>query len=137
VLDKTAQRIEKLLGKELPPNAMPADRYMGPDRLIVPVRRTSIEKGRSLQIKVIVLADDVRRVVVRWRPLGADQWRDGSFEHMARSIYRATIPAGAATSPGFEYCFEVNVGDDKMLKYPATAPDLNRSVVVVPGNEEE
>ncbi|NMC19876.1 MAG: hypothetical protein GYA33_05585 [Thermogutta sp.] len=121
--------LEQMLGEPLPPEARPGTNYDGPPRLIVPTQRTLLTAGEAFRLKVILLGSVPDRAVLRWRPLGDEDFRGVPLEHEARGVYRVTIPADDL--PGdFEYYLEAQTGDVR-LRYPAAAPDVNRSVVVL------
>lgn len=121
--------LEKLLGGSLPPEARPGTGYDGPPRLIVPTQRTLLTAGEPFRLKVIALGLVPDRAVLRWRPLGEEGFRDVPLEHDARGVYRVTIPPENLAGD-FEYYLEVQTGDVRLL-YPAAAPQVNRSVVVL------
>ena len=133
VLDATGERLKQYLGTELPDDALPSDEYAGPERLIVPVRQTSVQEGEALEVKVIVLSrEGVDDVALHWRPLDGEDYRTVPAGHVARGVYRVTVPAQAARPVGFEYYVDAHLSGGKELVHPASAPELNRSVVVTP-----
>jgi len=121
--------LEQLLGEPLPPEARPATIYDGPPRLIAPTQRTLLTAGENFRLKVIVLGLVPDRAVLRWRPLGDEDFREVALEHDARGVYRATIPERNLAGD-FEYYVEAQTGDTR-LRYPAAAPEVNLSVVVL------
>ena len=117
-------RLEKILGKPLPADCAIPVTYAGKDRLIVPTVRSVVNKGESLPIKIIALAkDSVKFVTFHVRPLGKGEWKEMPATHVARSVYEAKLPAA---QDDFEYY--ITAGDN--LVWPATAPQLNQTVVV-------
>ncbi|GAB6187037.1 malectin domain-containing carbohydrate-binding protein [Thermopirellula anaerolimosa] len=122
--------LEQMLGEPLPPEAQPGTDYEGPPRLIVPTQRTLLTAGEAFRVKVIVLGFTPDRPVLRWRPLGDKEFRDVPLEHDARGVYRATIGADILTGD-FEYYVEAQTGGVARLRYPAAAPGVNLSVVVL------
>ena len=52
-----------------------------------------------------------------------------ALTHISRGVYEVTIPAGAIAGADFEYYISTGTGTEKTV-YPATAPELNRTVVV-------
>jgi hypothetical protein len=60
--------------------------------------------------------------------LGSGDFSATPLEHVARGVYKATLPAEAVKAD-FEYYVQATVGD-KPLLFPPTAPALAQSVVV-------
>ena len=52
--------------------------------------------------------------------------------HVARGVYRVTLPAEAAKAD-LEYYVQVSSRDGRELRFPAAAPSLCQTVVVVRG----
>jgi hypothetical protein len=103
--------------------------YDGPLRVIVPAVRTSLEAGEALALKVLVLAKEGPvSASLRWREMGRGEFRSVPLEHKARGVYTLTLPPPAGA---IEYYVEVEaVGET--ARFPATAPELNQTVVVLP-----
>jgi len=119
------QHILPMLGMKPKPTA-----YTGPTRLIVPTVRTLLEAGERLDLKVIALADQEKmKPILYVRPLGGDAFREVACKHVARGVYRAAVrpPDGG----DFEYYVEI-LADGEPVRWPATAPDLCQTVVVMP-----
>jgi hypothetical protein len=103
--------------------------YPGQPRLIVPTVRSVVPAGETLQLKIIALArQPVKSVTVKLRPLGNGEWRALEASHVARATWQALLPG---TAEDFEYFIEARTADDKTLRWPATAPDLNQTVVAM------
>jgi hypothetical protein len=118
-----------MLGRELPPNVLLSRAYDGPLRVFVPAARTSLEAGEALKIKAVVLSEGTPdSAAIRWREMGRGEFRSVPLEHKARGVYTATLtpPAGA-----IEYYVEIKAGGET-AHFPATAPGLNLTVVVLP-----
>ena len=102
--------------------------YQGSPRLIVPTVRTLLAPGEVLSLKVIVLDNrPARSIALLWRSLGVGQFRTMLFQHVARAVYQVALP-----SPGedFEYRIEVTAADGTNLTWPATAPEINQTVLL-------
>jgi hypothetical protein len=120
--------LEKALGGKLPADLQPATAYAGKPRLIVPTVRSVAKRGEPLKLKIIALDQQpVKSVVVKLRPLGKGDWRILPAQHLARGVWTATLPAA---TEDFEYQVEAETADGKKLAWPATAPQLNQTVVV-------
>jgi hypothetical protein len=128
-LDQYDTDLAKITGAPLPVTAAPSGSYAGPDRLIVPTVRTRVAAGERLTLTVILLghgpAGASASGSLYWRPLGSDAFARVPLAHVARSVYRATIPACSKNVTAFEYY--VKAGN---LVFPATAPKLDQTVVV-------
>jgi hypothetical protein len=127
---KSAHKLElhdaalaKASGKPLPP--IPSA-YAGKPRLIVPTVRSVVTRGESLKLKIIALdKQPMKSVTVHFRPLGKGGWQTIPATHLARAVYEVKLPAA---QDDFEYY--VTAGN--ALVWPATAPQLNQTVVVMP-----
>lgn len=120
--------LEKILGTSLPPSCTPSTQYEGPARLIVPTVRGIVEPRKPLALKIITLGGQpVKSLVVRVRPLGGESWQEIKVQPVARAIYNVTLPP---TDSDFEYHITALTADGHELVWPATAPELNQTVVV-------
>ena len=128
-LEETGQQLAEALGNPLPDDARPAKQYEGPLRLVVPTVRTMVTCGEPLNLKVIVLSaappDDVR---LHWRPLGPGPFTGVAAQHVARGVYRFTLPPDQIKTD-VEYYVEASAAGST-ARFPATAPSLNQTVVV-------
>lgn len=99
--------------------------YQGTPRMIVPCVRSVVNKGESLKLKIIALAKQpVSSVIVHVRPLGRGDWQTIVATHIAQSVYEAKLPAA---QDDFEYY--ITAGEK--LIWPATAPEMNQTVIVM------
>jgi hypothetical protein len=97
--------------------------YVGRPRLIVPTVRNVVVQGEKLKLRMIVLDRSTpRAVTVHHRPLGRGSWQSIDARHVGRGVYEATI---SATDEDFEYYITAGT-----LVWPATAPEMNQTVVV-------
>jgi len=127
--ERPEAELVKMLGGELPPEVFLTREYAGPPRIAVPAVRTSLEAGEALSLKVLVLAQGrPESVAIYWREMGRGAFRAVPLENVARGVYRLTLPAPAA---GIEYYLEANA-DGQVVHFPATAPTLNQTVIVLP-----
>jgi hypothetical protein len=129
VLIKPGKELAQLLGEPLPPSAQPPQKYVGQPRLFVPTVRTCLLAGEPWKLKVIILGGNPQDAALYWRPLGTGAYQKIPLQHVARAVYRVTLPSDAAQND-FEYYLRATVGNRTLL-YPATAPVLNQTVVVV------
>jgi hypothetical protein len=104
--------------------------YQGQPRLIVPTVRSVLARGESLSLKIIALhKHPVKSVKVHIRPLGSGEWKAIPATHLARAVWSATLPAA---SDDFEYRVVAESATGANLTWPATAPEMNQTVVVAP-----
>jgi hypothetical protein len=117
------------LGKPLPAECAPSHEYSGPARIIVPTVRTSVAKGESLELRILALdRKPVKAVMVQVQPLGGGQWQPIAAKHVARAVYQATLPAA---TDDFEYEIVAATADGKTIGWPAAAPTVSQTVVVM------
>ncbi|MEI8042463.1 MAG: malectin domain-containing carbohydrate-binding protein [Verrucomicrobiota bacterium] len=124
--------LSEALGRSLPADCQPWKDYRGPARVFVPTQRTLVVPGEQIRVKAIVLArHEPSRVIALWRPLGEGTFCQVELEHLARGVYSAMLPK-RATRNDLEYYLEVVMQDGEMLQWPATAPAINQTLVVMP-----
>jgi hypothetical protein len=132
-LNRHDQAIEQILGESLPPMAYPWPEYRGPDRIILPTTRTSLQVGEDLKLRLMLLSNKPPKAVsLYWRPLGSSQFTIVPFQHQARGAYAAVLPAQSIGDADLEYHVRVETGDTKTLCYPSTAPLRNQTVILAP-----
>jgi hypothetical protein len=82
-------------------------------------------------VKVIVLdTSPPKQAVLFWRPLAQGAWQPIALTHIARGVHTVTLPPAQGTA--IEYYIRTVTTADRTLVWPATAPDLNQTVVVTP-----
>jgi len=128
VLTGPGLELAKLLGEDLPADAMPSNQFAGVPRLFVPEIRTAIMAGDSLKLSVIVLGGKPQAAELCWRPLGGGDYAKVPLTHVARGVYAVSLPA-AALKADFEYYVQATLGDQKLV-FPATGAALPQTVVV-------
>jgi hypothetical protein len=132
LLTKPGEELAALLGEPLPADAQPTTKYEGPARVIVPATPTCLNTGEPFRLKVIVLAEQPpQQVLMRWRTLGSGAAQTAMASHVARGVYQIKLPP-EATQTDLEYYVRVVASDGAELRHPATAPQLNHTVVVMP-----
>jgi hypothetical protein len=116
------------LGAPLPVEAQPSADYSGPARLTTLTRRDRVNPGETLTVPVVALdKQPVTTVVVKRRPMGQGDWQTLPVRHEGRAVWQASMP-GAASD--YEYFVEAQLADGKTLRWPASAPEMNQTVVV-------
>jgi len=132
------EELARMLGEPLPAEAQPGKQYQGPMRIIVPALRTSLPAKEALTLKVIILSKDPpRQAALFWRKLGERRFAQIPLQHLQRAVYRVELPA--AVSDDFEYYLqaEPEPGQGQAVRFPATAPKLNQTVVISPSEEPQ
>ncbi|MGZ5566065.1 MAG: hypothetical protein ACXWKG_03535, partial [Limisphaerales bacterium] len=128
LLLKPGAELEQLLGEKLPPESLPKKTYYGPLRVFVPTVCSIVNAGEKLQLKAIVLSQTpVATVVLKYREIGARNYKQTTLRNVARSIYTAHLPA---MKNDLEYYIEATNGSEKSV-FPATAPEIAQTVVVL------
>ena len=124
------EEMVKALGKPLPASVEPAKNYAGPARVIVPAVRTLAEKGEALHIKAIAIdRQPVKKASAFWRTLGGKSFHEVALTHVGRAVYTLSLPPAGSD---MEYYIQVETATGRRVVWPATAPDLNQTVVVMP-----
>ena len=102
--------------------------YRGQPRLMVPTVRSVALQGEALALKIIALDKaPVKSVSVRVRPLGQGKWKSIPASHLARAVWQVMLPTARED---FECFVEAQLADAKTLRWPATAAQLNHTVVI-------
>jgi hypothetical protein len=102
--------------------------YTGPARIIVPTVRTSLNRGESLTLRVIILdGKPPLSAELLWRPLGKGAFRRIPLTPVARGVYRVELPK---PREDFEYSLTVLTAGNNELVWPATAPEMCQTVVI-------
>jgi alpha-L-rhamnosidase len=115
------------LDENLPASALPWMEYRGTPRLFAVTKRSVVERGESLSLRIIALDKaPVKSVFVKVRPFGGE-WQTIPVTHLARAVYEAKLPT---VQDDFEYYITAETTDDQKLVWPATAPSVNQTVVV-------
>ncbi|MEI6678235.1 MAG: malectin domain-containing carbohydrate-binding protein [Mariniphaga sp.] len=128
LLTRRDSALTKLLGTPLPPACQPLTTYEGPARIIVPTVRTQIAPNEKLSLKIILVGGtQPKTATLHWRTMGSGSFRRVPLEHIARSVYSVSLPA---ETNDFEYYIETGGTNGTKLMWPATAPQLNQTVIV-------
>jgi hypothetical protein len=132
LLTQPGRELEKILGRELPDEAVPSKPYDGPPRMIVPTVRSSLKTGEDLRLKVIILAQrKPEDAFLCWRPIGEEKYNKITLTHIARGVYSVMIPAGQINKADLEYHIKATFDDDHNIYFPATAPRMNQTVISI------
>jgi hypothetical protein len=131
LVTEPGKELAGILGRDLPADAILPKSYDGPLRLIVPTVRTSLSPGEDLKLKVIVLTEDKpKEATLYWRAIGEKRYKEISISHLARGVYSACLSADMIEND-FEYYIKVTSVDREEAVFPATAPEICQTVVIV------
>ncbi len=129
-LTKHDAELERLLGGPLPAEAKPSSAYAGPPRIIVPTVRTAAAAGEGVTVKVILVGGETPAdPAIYWRPLGSGAFAKIPLHNVARRVYRGELPALGESTAAIEYYVQADFGSSSLLRWPASAPALNQTVV--------
>ena len=130
LIEKPGEDLTAALGEPLPADAALPREYKGPTRVFVPTVRDCLDEGESLTVKVVVLARDVPwKGNLLWRAMGDGAFTRVPLIHDARGVYTARIEK---PKMDIEYYIEVAPENGQAVYWPATAPELNQTVIVAP-----
>jgi hypothetical protein len=130
LLTEPGQELAKILDEDLPADAIPSNQYVGPIRIIVPTVRTSLNNGEDLKLKVIILSQNHSEdAALYWRAIGKGTYNRIDLKHIARGVYSVKIPASRIKSD-LEYYVRVSSSNDRQITFPASAPQINQTIIV-------
>ena len=127
VVVDNGEALEEGLGHELPDDAHPSREYTGPPKVVVTPARTVGYADESLVIKALGLGD-TSEVVLHHRAMGLGNFKEVAFDHQARGVWSTTLPP---LTEDLEYYVEA-VSAEGVVVWPASAPQLNHTVVALP-----
>ena len=130
LIGKTGVELAKFLGEDLPADAQLPKTYHGPTRVIVPAVRTSFAPGEELNLRVLILAEQPHReAAVFWRKMGQGEFKKTPLTSVARGVHAAKFGGG---SDDLEYYVQVTPAQGPPVLFPAAAPKLCQTLVVMP-----
>ena len=132
MIEASAAELGALTGAPLPGDAQLRGDHAGTPRLVVPAKRGSLERGEPLRVRVAVL--DSRPVTVArvfWREMGSGRFAEQALERRGGGVFEATL-AAASNEADLEYYVDVVLTGGDPLRWPATAPVANQTVVRMP-----
>ncbi len=128
--DKT---IISITGEPLPVSALPDQKYSGPDRIIVPSRRTMIDKREDFNLKIIVLSkDSIVKSTLYWRNLGVQKFNKKSIDFVKHGHGLCSLKASEFSNSDFEYYLTVESSGNANLRFPTAAPVATRTIIINP-----
>ncbi len=127
-LEAHDKALEQGLGSALSPEARPSKDYTGPARILVPTVRSVVRRGETLTVPVMVLDSGVlSTTAVHFRAMGKGKWHKLPLTHVGRAVFKVELPRA---EEAFEYYVTAETTSGHKLVWPATAPQLNQTVVV-------
>lgn len=133
VLNKHDSLIISATGKPFPPEAELSKKYFGPPRIIIPALRNLLESGEDFNLRIILLsAEPVKEVSFYWRNLGTRQFNKVSPAHVNRGVYELKLSSEELNNEDLEYYIEAVSASESTTFFPASAPELNQTIVIVP-----
>ncbi len=135
LLTEPGQELAKILGEDLPADAIPSKQYVGPLRIFLPTVRTSLNIGEDLKLKIIIMAQNsLKDIALYFRPMGKGKYNRIAPTHIARGVYSVKIPANRIKTD-LEYYVKASLTDGRQIAFPAAAPHINQTVVVIINKE--
>lgn len=132
LLDKPGAELAKLLGEPLPTDALPSQTYRGPLRVIVPTQRTSLGAAETFRLKALILSEQVPvGAALHWRALGQGEYQAVPLQRVARGVWGASLAPALLRGQDFEYYVQVTPARGTPTRFPAAAPALTQTVVVM------
>jgi hypothetical protein len=133
MLVESGKELERLLGEPLPPSAQLGTGYTGEVRLFVPTVRSSLESGEPLEVKAVFLdRAPAKEACLYWREMGGGEFSREPMGVPARCTYTVALPGDLIPHTGIEYYIEAVNSGGETIRWPATAPEINHTVVVLP-----
>jgi hypothetical protein len=131
-IEDPGKRLSDLLGGTLPPEALPTNDYKGESRMFMTTIRTSILEGESLDVKVNLLSNSKpSKITMFWKTLGGKKYSEIPLTNMSRGIFTTTLISDRIAGKDFEYFIEAEFDKGNSIVYPATAEEINNTVIVL------
>jgi hypothetical protein len=130
MIEKPGVELEQILGEPLPATAQLNQAYSGPLRVIIPSVRTARRPGEALTLRALILsAEPVEEVTLKWRVLGAKRWKSVEFRHVTRGVFEAALPCAKDKNKDVEYLVKARTTSGVEAVWPPTAPNTGQTVV--------
>lgn len=130
LIEEPEKELVKILGEELSQEMKPSREYIGKERMIVPTVRSNIDADKPFRLKIIFFGDEPENAAFFWKQLGEKKYKKINLNHVTRNIYNIAIEPNMIRGD-FEYYVKALSSKGKKLMFPATAPELNQTVVVI------
>lgn len=134
LLEEPGEKLAKALGVEtLPADARLGTEYEGRPRMFVRETRANLLSTEKLTLKVVVLdGKPAKEVTAYWRALGTGKYEAVAGKHEAKGGWTVILPAAASAKNSFEYYVTGVTDGGTAIQFPAGAPKVTQSVVVMP-----
>jgi hypothetical protein len=133
LLTKHDNKIVSITDEPLPESALPDRKYSGPDRIIVPTRRTNLGKNEGFQLKIIVLSEDsITESTLYWRKFGDQKFNKRPIDFIKEGHGACSLKASEFSNSDFEYYIMVELSTNNTLRFPKAAPEVTRTMVINP-----
>ena len=129
-LTRFDEKLKALLHVETLPEKINLQKeYSGPNYILVPTQRSLANPKESINIKALLPSKEgVEEATLKYRFMGSSQnWTEIPLEKVNRAVYAAKLPL---TTKSIEYYISSKFRDGQTLVWPATAPDINHTIVV-------
>ncbi len=131
IIETPAKSLVEVIGEDLPLEAIPSKVYKGKSRMFMTTVKTSIFDTEPLLIKVNTLsASKPSKIVMHWRPIGTGAYTKIALKQIKNGIYSTTLGVDKIVGKDIEYYIEATYNDGTIF-YPATAKEVNNSVIVL------
>lgn len=127
--------LEKYLMQELPEDAKLPITYSGSTHMFVNKVRTTLQIGENINLKIRTISSDNEKpikAVIKWKSMGKKRFNTQDIKHLARGVYEANINHKHITEEGLEYYILVKFGNGEIKRFPASAPNINQTVILLP-----
>lgn len=132
LINKYDSLMVRASGQPIPEAGNLSRQYLGPERIFIPAYRSLLEMNEDLILKVIILSNDKEaKAVLHWRSIGVEGFNDVEIKNVSRAVYSVKIPAADINGCDIEYYLTAKMPSGKTLIYPATAPEINNTVVML------
>lgn len=122
--------LQEVLEAELPAETRVSKNYSGKTRIIATSNLSILQKGKDYYTRIRVLSETGQvSAKINYRRLGERKYSTLPMKRMAPHVFEVSIP-GDAVPDDFEYYIEVET-DKEIVKYPATAGNINNAVIVL------
>ena len=119
--------IAKMLGEPLPAETSVSAAYRGAPRIFVSANSSPMNAHDEIRAFVLSSAN-CTGVDLHWRWLGEGAFNRVAASHRARQAYRVQLPAPSQGT--LEYYLEAVLDNGQKLRWPATAPSVNQTVII-------
>ncbi|MFO7853488.1 MAG: hypothetical protein ACQERS_08130 [Bacteroidota bacterium] len=123
--------LKEHLDKEWPEEASLSHAYEGFLRIIVPSKRSLLEKDENFKLKIrILLQQPINMVQLYWKPLGNKNYNKKKFKHIKRGVYKTKLNHEKINKHDFEYYVKAVNQSDKKTFFPVNPKKINHTIVI-------